>query len=126
MKSSKWTRRAHGTRGAALLEALVAITIVAIAGLAALSMSMESLRAVERARQAEASLRLASRFLEAVALWPREDLDRRLGDRPQGPWILRIERPAPELYTVALRDSLDGSVLLSTSLFRRAARNVEE
>ena len=112
--------------GAALLEAIIAIAVVTISGIAAVTVASDSVRAVQRARDAEAALREASRFFEAVALWPREDLDRRLGDRHQGPWLLRIGRVAPELYTVSLRDTLDGSVLLSTSLFRRGGTDAIE
>ena len=112
--------------GAALLEAIVAMAILGTAGIAALAMASEAARAVGRAREAEVELRAASAFLEAVALWTRDDLDRRLGDRPQGAWRLRIDRPEPMLYTIALSDTLGGGVLLATSLFRPAARNAVE
>ena len=104
--------------GAALLEVIVAVAILATAGTAAVAMASESARAVERARAADLRAREASAFLDAVALWPREDLDRRLGERPQGPWRLRIGRPDPELYTVALVDTASGADLLRTALFR--------
>jgi hypothetical protein len=82
-------------------------------------MAAEAAGAVSRARQAEVRTEQGSRFMDAVSLWTRADLDRRLGDRRQGPFILRLERPDPELYTAALADSATGHVLLSTSLFRR-------
>lgn len=113
-------------RGVALLEAIVALTIFATAGIAALTMAAGANRAAASAREADSELREASGFLEAVALWTRNDLDQRLGDRRQGPWILRIERPIPELYVVTLRDSLQTASLLQTSLFRpEPARAVE-
>ena len=104
--------------GVALLEVIVAIAILATAGVAALSMAAATTRAVSNARDADRELRDASAFLEAVSLWTRTDLDQRLGDRSQGPWILRIDRPANELYVVTLSDTLSGETLLSTSLFR--------
>jgi type II secretory pathway pseudopilin PulG len=110
-------------RGAALLEAIVALTILGIAGISALTMAGEAARSVDRAREAESSLREASAFFEAVALWPRDDLDRRLGDRTQGPWLLRIERPERELYLIVLADTLTGEALLATSLFRPEPRD---
>jgi type II secretory pathway pseudopilin PulG len=101
-----------------LLEAIVALAIFATTGVAALTMAATANRAAASAREAEQELREASRFLEAVALWTRTDLDQRLGERRQYPWILRIERPLPELYIVTLGDTLGGSPLLQTSLFR--------
>lgn len=105
-------------RGAVLLEAMVAITILAVAGTAAVTMVAESAAVVRRARDADAQARRADAFLHAVALWTRDDLDRRLGDRPQGPWRLEIQRPTPTLYEVVLTDSTGGDVLLRTALFR--------
>ena len=107
-------------KGIALLEALVAITILTIAGAGAVALATQATEAVRRARNADAQSRAGSAFLDAVALWSREELDRRLGDRRQGPWILRIDRPWPELYVVSLRDSLRSQELLRTSLFRPA------
>lgn len=105
-------------RGVALLEAIVALAIFATVGIAALTMAAGASRAAAAAREADGELREASRFLEAVALWTRNDLDQRLGDRRQGPWILRIERPLPELYLVTLSDTLRDNPVLQTSLFR--------
>lgn len=111
-------------RGASLIEVIAALVILGTAGTAALSMALQTMHAVERLRAAEAEMRAASAFLEAVALWPRADLDRRLGERAQGDWRLRIDRPVPGLYLVSLRDSL-GHELLRTSLHRSEAPDDE-
>jgi type II secretory pathway pseudopilin PulG len=108
-----------GDAGAVLLEVVIAMAVLAVAGIAAIAMAAEASGAVARARESEARLRSASHLLEAVALWPREELDRRLGARRQGPFVLTLQRPARELYTAVLADSAGGRVLLATSLFRR-------
>lgn len=92
------TRRA----GAVLLEVLVAMTIFGIAAAAALARAAGARRAVGIAREAEARTVAASAFLDRVALWPREDLDRHLGSHRQGPWLLDIERHGAALYSLAL------------------------
>jgi len=107
--------------GATLLEVIVALTILATAGLAAVTVTREALHAVQHAREADRDVMRASAFLEVVALWPREDLDQRLGDRPQGPWRLRIDRPLPTLYEVTLSDSARRRAILRTSLYRPEA-----
>jgi hypothetical protein len=110
-------------RGAALFEVIVALTILAIAGVSSVALTAECVRAVARAREVDQRTRAASAFLTAVSLWTRHDLDRRLGERRQGPWRLRIERPVPTLYVVVLSDTaFDGrsahAARLTTSLFR--------
>lgn len=116
-------RRARA--GAVLLEVMVALSILAVAGVAAVAASGESVRAAARLRESERELREASAFLEAVALWPREDLDRRLGDRAQGRWRLRIARPTPTIYEIVLADSTGALVLLETALYRPEAPRAE-
>jgi type II secretory pathway pseudopilin PulG len=111
-------RRAKSRRGAVLLEAMVALVILASAGIVVVSLAAESARAVERARNAEKELRAANAFFSAVALWPRSDLDLHLGDRHQGRWIMRVDRPRPNLYVATLSDSGTRAMVLRTSLFR--------
>ena len=113
--------RLHGRAGSTLLEVIVALTILATAGLAAVTGTREAMHAVQHAREADRDRIRASAFLEVVALWPREDLDQRLGDRPQGPWRLRIDRPLPTLYEVTLSDSARRRAILRTSLYRPEA-----
>lgn len=110
--------RRHNRRGAILLETLVALAVLATIGSTAAWTASESIRAVGRAREHESRVRLANRLLTAVSLWPRDDLDRHLGWRNQGPLRMRIDRPNPVLYEVTLRDGVTGTVLLSTRLFR--------
>ena len=117
--------RASRRSGAALLEVMVALAILAVAGVTAVAATGESVRAAARVRESEREIREASAFLEAVALWPREDLDRRLGDRAQGRWRLRISRPSPTVYEIALADSAGSDVLLETALYRPDAPRAE-
>ena len=111
-------RSRRALSGAALLEALVALSILATAGVAVVGFAGEAIRSVGRTRAAERDVRRASALLDAVALWPREDLDRHLGSRAEGPWRMLIERPTPSMYTVILRDSSSGHEVLHTALFR--------
>jgi type II secretory pathway pseudopilin PulG len=97
---------------------LVALTILTIAGLAATAAVRQGADSVRRAEAADTDLRQASAFLDAVALWPRADLDRHLGDRPEGLWRLRLDRPIPTLYLVTLTDSSGARTLLRTALYR--------
>lgn len=117
---ARW-QRATTRRGAVLLEAIVALVILAVAGTAVVTLAAESARAMDRAQEAAQAMGRADAFFHAVALWPREDLDRHLGTHPQGPWLLRIDRPTPTLYEAVLLDSAGGRALLRTTLYRQEA-----
>ena len=103
-------------RGFALLEAIVALAIITIAGVAAAIAVRQGVETVSRVTANEVTVRRASAFMDAVALWPRADLDRHLGDRAEGPWRLHVDRPLPALYLVTLSDS--ARELLRTALYR--------
>jgi hypothetical protein len=103
---------------------IVALVILATAGAAIVTLTAELATTIIRARVADAETRQASAFLDAVALWTREDLDRRLGERRQGPWRLRVDRPAPSLYIVTLSDGASGAELLTTALHRQPPADV--
>ena len=108
----------RGSRGAALLEALVALALLGSVGSAAAWSASESLAAVQRMHAREAHQRAAARLLDVVSLWPREDLDRHLGNRREGSWRLRIDRPVPAIYVVSVSDSTGLIILLQTALYR--------
>jgi type II secretory pathway pseudopilin PulG len=111
--------------GAVLLEVIVALTILSVTGASLAILAATSADAVRHANQATRDVQRASAFLSAVALWPRADLDRHLGDRAEGPWRLRIDRPLPTLYTVTLADSGAHAPLLRTALFRPEAPDAQ-
>ena len=110
--------RSGRRRGAALLEVIAALTILAAAGAAAIANATDAARTVRRARESEDVIRRASALFDAVALWPREDLDRHLGARVQGDWRMHIDRPTPMLYVIILADRRAGRELLRTVLYR--------
>jgi type II secretory pathway pseudopilin PulG len=105
-------------RGVVLLEALVAMVLLGAAAASLTALALESGRATDRARRADRETRAASAFLDVVALWPSEDLERRLGSRHQGDWMLDVRRTAPALYRVSLRDSTGRRELLQTTFYR--------
>lgn len=106
--------------GMVLLESLVALVVFALAAGALTVTLIQALEAVRTTVQAESELRAASAFLDAVVLWPAMDLDRRLGDRQQGPWRLRIHRPHPNAYRIEVADSTGARILLHTAVYRHS------
>lgn len=82
------------------------------------TMARETSQSLLRATRDENELRRASSLLDAVTLWSREDLDRHLGARQQGPWLMHVDRPNHYIYHISLRDSTDRHELLQTLLYR--------
>lgn len=115
-------KRARGQAGAVLLEVLVALAVLGIVAGSAAWQTGEWLRTVRHVHDVEAEVRAGQALLAAVSLWPRDDLDRHLGGSAQGPWTLLVERPAPDLYQVALRDTASRATLLRTVLYREPER----
>jgi type II secretory pathway pseudopilin PulG len=113
-------RRLAARKAGALLESVVALTVLSIVGLAAASLSADSTRAVTRALDREHQVREASQLLTAVSLWPREDLDRHLGKSTQGWMRLGIDRTTSTVYAVTVLERSSGRELLSTKLYRPA------
>jgi len=105
-----------------LLEVLVALAILGAAGAALATLAVGATDAVHRAERLDDDVRRASAFLDVVALWPREDLDRHLGAHPQGELVLEVQHVTPTLYTVAIADSGDARPLLRTALYRAESR----
>ena len=116
------SRRRKARGGVILLETLVALAILGTAGAALAALAVASTDAVRRAQQRDDDVRRAAAFLDIVALWPREDLDRHLGTHPQGEWRLDVQRVSPAMYTIAIADSGDTRPLLRTALYRAEQR----
>jgi type II secretory pathway pseudopilin PulG len=122
MPRAEWMRRRGGTT---LIEVIVALVLVASMAAAVASLASANANVIARARGADLESRRASAFLDMVALWPREDLDRRLGEHEQGEWRLRVARPAPTLYMATLLDSSGRRRLLATALYRPDSTSTE-
>jgi type II secretory pathway pseudopilin PulG len=92
-------------RGMVLLEALLALAILAIGGTALLAAMGAAVRSERGLRAREQALQAGDRVLTALALLSRNDLDRRLGRHPVDDFLVEIQRPEPTLYRIGLRES---------------------
>jgi hypothetical protein len=109
-------------RGVALLQALVALTILSVAGLVLLNLVASGLRAERDARERERTLTVEDRVLVALTLLKRNELDLRLGRHPIGELVVDIQRPEPTLYRIALVQASSPDVEdLVTVVYRKEA-----
>ena len=105
--------------GVALLETLIALAILSIAGLSVVVLVDSLIRAQAEAVKREETITTAGRVLAAVTLLRREELDQRLGSRELGEFVLGIQRPERSLYRIAISEEAFPAVeLLATVVYR--------
>ena len=110
-------RRAE--RGVALFEALVALAILAIAGVSIVSLLVDATAGAHAYDIREQRSERADQILTQLALQDKRGLDIRLGYRTVGVFVTDVERPEPGLYRLAVADSsAPDSPLLVTVVFR--------
>ena len=97
-------------RGIALLEVLVAVVVLALAGTALLELVGAGMRAERDSRMREATLATEERLLAALTLLNRQELDQRIGRRVVGEFIVDVQRPEQSLYRIALAQQQAPSV----------------
>jgi hypothetical protein len=109
-------------RGVALLEVLAAVAILGVAGLALVELVAGGTRAVAVAREREGELADEERLLAAWTLLKREELDQRIGERPVGPYVVRVQRAERGLYRIGIaRKEAAGVEDVVTVVWRREA-----
>src|SRR5262245_41786497 len=89
-------------RGVVLLEVLVALLILSLAGLAAVQLVTAALHAEHEAAGRERELASAERVLAAATLLTRSELDTRIGRSSAGDLLIDIQRPEQMLYRIAV------------------------
>ncbi len=97
-------RRPIGPPGVALLDVLVALTILSTSGLAITALLRQAISAHTALVVRETTMDNADRVLAALTLLTRNDLDQRLGQHRIGEFISDIQRPESGLYRIALAE----------------------
>ncbi|HVL17348.1 MAG TPA: hypothetical protein VM387_05105 [Gemmatimonadales bacterium] len=106
-------------RGAVLLEVIVALAMLTLAGGSLIRLVTETERTLGETRSREETLLDADRTLAGLVLLTRDDLDRRIGLHPAGRFEAEIRRPTLTLYRIALRTAEPGRPeLLVTVVYR--------
>lgn len=109
----------RGERGMTLIEVLAALAILAAGGSALVATLAAAMREERHSRMEEQMLDAASRVLTATSLLSKADLDRRLGERTVGEFVVRVGRPEAALYRVGVAEQRSPELeLLTTVLYR--------
>jgi type II secretory pathway component PulJ len=111
-------------RGVALLEVLIALVILATAGLSLVGLLGAGLRWEREARERERTLANEDRVLVAMTLLKRADLDRRIGRHDVGEFVVDVQRPERTLYRIAMAQTSSPHVKdLVTVVYRQEQAN---
>jgi type II secretory pathway component PulJ len=89
-------------RGVALLEVLVALAVLGLAGLALVEVSAQALRALDHAEAVERRIGDEDRLLAAYSLLNRRDLGQRAGLHRVGPYDVRVDRLDLALFRITV------------------------
>lgn len=114
-------RRTVVRSGAALIETVIALVILAGAGVGLVMLLGQTVHTVHQFRMREAEFRNAGQAMDGMVAWSRTELDARMGAKRFRLWELRVGDAGPGLYDVALADTLTGAELLRTTLYRPEA-----
>jgi Tfp pilus assembly protein PilV len=109
--------RPTSREGAALLEVVVGLTILAVAGTAFVALLAQSAESVRAFRHREAETVQAAAALERITLWSHTELAAHAGTIALPGLTVRISEIAPSLYAIAMTDSVDRVALLRTVLY---------
>jgi type II secretory pathway component PulJ len=105
-------------RGAALVEVLVSLVLLATAGTALISFLGQTSRTLRHLRDQERISLRASAQLEALVTWDRSTFLNRIGRTRIGDWTLFVGQTTTDLFDVAIAESDTSAVLLRTTVYR--------
>ncbi len=104
-----------------LLEVLLGIVILGISGVALVTLLTQTVETVRHGRDTERRVMSASQLFNRATLWTTPELDVRLGRQRIGDWNVEVTTVQPELYALAVLDTLTGVVVLHTTVYRPAS-----
>jgi type II secretory pathway component PulJ len=92
----------RGERGVILLDALVALAILACGLVALVTLGVSALAEVTRARASAAEMERAHHLMGTLTLLSRAEFDQRLGHHDAGDFTIAISRPEVGAYRIAV------------------------
>jgi Tfp pilus assembly protein PilV len=117
-------RRDTQRRGAVLIDVILGVTVLSIAGVGFVTLLAQNFLTVDQLRARERETAGASQQLERMAsLWGVADFDARLGTRRSDGFVTTVIRRAVNLYDVEIADSTGARTLLKTTMYAADTSN---
>jgi type II secretory pathway pseudopilin PulG len=108
--------------GMILLEVMLGTVLFAMSSVALVTLLVQTVATVRHGRETERRTANATRLLNRVSLFSEFDLSLRLGVQRMNGLNMEIGAPAPTLFTIDVRDTVTGAVIVGTMVYRPTAR----
>jgi hypothetical protein len=118
MRASRHRAARGGRRGIALLDVVVALTVLGLAGVALIVLLGQTTHSMRRVRDVERETRLASDELNQLVRLGRADLVAMTGRSTDRGWWIDVTRTGQNLFDVAISAADTTAPLLRTTLYR--------
>jgi Tfp pilus assembly protein PilV len=105
-------------RGSALIEVLIALVLLAIAGTGLVTLLGQTGHSMRSTLEAERTTRRAAAELDRLSLLDGHELLALVGQRQSHGWAIDITASAPGLFDVRIAESDTSAALLQTTLYR--------
>jgi Tfp pilus assembly protein PilV len=118
--------RADGARrGAAMIEAVIAVVMLAVAGTGLITLLGQTRHSMRTLRESERATRDASVELDRLVLLDRTDLVAREGRSSSEGWSIRVTQIDAALFDVSIAPSDTSATLLNTTVYRPDTSNAD-
>jgi type II secretory pathway component PulJ len=107
--------------GVALLEVLIALTIVSVTGLSVVGALHDAVIAEQGLAAREREMARADQLLSAYALLDRRGLEQRIGSQVDGNTRITVQRPTATLFRVSVADTAAPDVEVLVTVLHRPA-----
>ena len=104
--------------GAAIVEVLVALVVLAVGGAGLVAMLGQTQASVNLTQRRERELAPAAQLLDEALTLSHHELEARLGSTRRRGFVLTIAAAAPSLYALEVADTATGVALLRTAVYR--------
>lgn len=111
-------RGRRSRRGSALIEVLIALILLAVAGTGLVTLLGQTAHTMQSTRETERTTRRASGELDRLALLDRAGLAASVGRHARRGWTLDITERTADLFDVRIAESDTSAPLLRTTLYR--------
>lgn len=108
----------RGRRGIALVEATIALALLATAGLAWMTLALQTSTSLDAALRREVLVRDAAAILGRYSRLDVASLEARAGRRFEGGLEVRVSMLSEGLFAVEIADRAANTVLLESAFFR--------
>jgi Tfp pilus assembly protein PilV len=112
--------------GAAIIEVLVAIVMLALTGTALITMLGQTSYSMQTTIESERLARAATVELNRIVLADRSTLVASVGRRAVRGWTIDVASISPALFDVRIAESDTGAALLRTTLYRPLSDSIHE